>query len=67
VQRLVAGSETAVDRFQSNSLTEWALKSDATRAAIGRLYFHKRSAASDVQPSPALAPSKARTGTDPAG
>jgi len=57
----------AFDRFQSDRLTEWALQSDAARAAIGRLYFHKRSAASDVQPAPALAPSKPRTGTDSAG
>src|SRR5947199_10755038 len=57
----------AFDRYQSDRLSEWALKSDAARAAIGRLYFHKRSAASDVQPAPVLAPSKPRTGTDLAG
>ena len=64
---LKRGLRWAFDRFQSDWLTEWALKSDAARAAIGRLYFHKRSAASDVQPAPALAPSKPRTGTDSAG
>jgi flavin-dependent dehydrogenase len=57
----------AFDRFQSDRLSEWALKSDSARAVIGRLYFHKRSAASDVQPAPALATSKRRAGPDRAG
>jgi len=42
----------AFDRFQSDRLTEWALRSELARSAIGRLYFHKRSAASEVVPAP---------------
>lgn len=42
----------AFDRFQSDRLTEWALRSDLARSVIGRLYFHKRSAASEVLPAP---------------
>ena len=57
----------AFDRFQSDRLTEWALQSDPARSVIGRLYFHKRSAASDVLPAPALEPSKPRAEGDRAG
>jgi len=57
----------AFDRCQSDRLTEWALKSESARPLIGRLYFHKRSAASDVLPAPARAPAKARAGIDRAG
>jgi hypothetical protein len=34
---------------------------------IGRLYFHKRSASSDVLPAPGPQPSKPRARTDRAG
>jgi len=44
----------AFDRFQSDRVTEWALRSDLARSVIGRLYFHKRSAASEVLPAPAV-------------
>ncbi|HSC64675.1 MAG TPA: hypothetical protein VLD35_13620 [Caldimonas sp.] len=57
----------AFDRFQSDRLTEWALKSEAARAVVGRLYFHKRSAASEVLPAPARAPAAARPGPDRTG
>jgi len=57
----------AFDRFQSDPLTEWALKSDTARAVVGRLYFHKRSAASEVRAAPAPEPSKPRPEADRAG
>jgi len=57
----------AFDRFQSDRLTEGALESDAARSVIGRLYFHKRSAASDVLAAPAPVPSKSRAETDRVG
>jgi digeranylgeranylglycerophospholipid reductase len=57
----------AFDRLQSDPLTEWALKSDRARSVIGRLYFHKRSAASEVLSAPASEPSKPRAETDRAG
>ena len=64
---LKPGLRWAFDRFQSDRLTEWALKSDSARSVMGRLYFHKRSAASDVLPAPGPQPSKPRAGTDRAG
>ena len=56
----------AFDRFQSDRLTEWAIGSDLARSAIGRLYFHKRSATSDVMPAPPVGPSQSPAGTDQA-
>jgi flavin-dependent dehydrogenase len=40
------------DRLQSDRLTEWALRSEAAKRVVGRVYFHRRSAASDVHPAP---------------
>ena len=56
----------AFDRFQSDRLIEWALRSAWSRAAIGRLYFHRRGAASDVRPAPGHGASTARARTDKA-
>jgi digeranylgeranylglycerophospholipid reductase len=64
---LKRGLRWAFDRFQSDRLTEWALKSDLARSVIGRLYFHKRSAAREVLPAPERAPAKPRAETDRAG
>ncbi len=56
----------AFDRFQSDRMTEWALRSEVAKSVIGRLYFHKRSAASEVQPAPRLGSAKAPAGPDSA-
>ena len=55
----------AFDRFQSDRITEWALQSRLAKSVIGRLYFHQRSAAGEVQPAPRVGSSKkAAAGTD---
>ena len=56
----------AFDRFQSDRVTEWAIGSDLATSVVGRLYFHKRSAASEVMPAPRVGPSKSSAGTDQA-
>jgi len=56
----------AFDRFQSDRVTEWAIGSDLARSVVGRLYFHKRSAASEVTPAPRVGPAKSGAGTDQA-
>ena len=61
---LKRGLRWAFDRFQSDRLSEWALGSDLARSVIGRLYFHKRSAAGDVRPAPGPGPTQSATGTD---
>ena len=54
----------AFDRFQSDRLTELALRSETARSAVGRLYFHKRSDARGVVPAPAPSSMKSAAGID---
>jgi len=54
----------AFDRCQSDRATEWALRSDLARATIGRLYFHRRSVATDVVAAPTTAGPTRAVGAD---
>lgn len=44
------------EHLQSDHVTEWALGSRLVRAAMGRVYFHRRSLATAVQQAPERSP-----------